>query len=433
MKIVKLRIEQYLGIEELETEVGQLALIEGGTGAGKTSILDAIAGAIGGDKAAGRPRLMRDGADKAVVLITLDNGLTIRRTVTAAGSRVEVAHGDRKIEKPQAWLQQVFGPLDVFEPVTWLNKNEKAQAEDLLMLLPLEVSQERYAELSGGILLPDVEYDGHPLAVLGKIEKALYVWRTAVNAEAKGAAATATEVRSGIPEGFDAKAVRGVELREKFDELRDAQAHNAQMEGEQRRLAKCEALMADLAAQLDRAANEAEMVRDWLAENSPEDTAALEEAVATFEEQKRVLGQFDYATERAFIARAKGGEAEALTALIETVRGEPARLLSTAPSPVEGLSVDETGTVTIGGRPLGNLSGGERVRLALQVAKARQGSAGLMLVDGLEQLDADLRAEFLAQAEADEETQYLVTLVTSGPLSFASPVATSNDPFGEDE
>jgi hypothetical protein len=43
----------------------------------------------------------------------------------------------------------------------------------------------------------------------------------------------------------------------------------------------------------------------------------------------------------------------------------------------------------------------------------------LVLVDGMEALDPQMRAEFFAQAAADDR-QYLVTIVDDGPLQITT-------------
>jgi DNA repair exonuclease SbcCD ATPase subunit len=431
LSIHRLRIENYLGIEELDVAPGKVNVISGGNAQGKTSILDAIAGALSGEKA--RPRLVRDGADKAVVLLEVRDGehtLQVKRTIGTTSSRLEVTDERGTVRSPQAFLAELFGTPDVFEPVKWLAKPDKEQAQDLLRLLPLSIGQDRYAQLCGGRLVQGIAYDGHPLVVLKQIEAALYEERRGLNADAKAAKAAVAELRDGIPAGFDAETVRAADLGEIFGTLRDCQDHNARVADEHRRRNLLTARISDLEQQLKAAQDELKTLDEWLGENGIADTEQLEAVIRTFEENKRMLAAYDQAAEAEARAGKLGAHADELTKLLDGIRAEPARLLREAQSPVEGLGVDEAGAVTINGRPLGNLSDGEKVRLALQVAQARSGRAQLMLVDGLEQLDTDVRAEFLRQA-AEGDGQLLVTVVSEGELSWTTMDGQIADPFAD--
>jgi len=107
---------------------------------------------------------------------------------------------------------------------------------------------------------------------------------------------------------------------------------------------------------------------------------------------------------------------------VEIARAKPLELLKMVELPVPGLGLDENGMVTIDDLPLSNLSTSKGIRVALNIARAisKNNELKIICVDRLETLDTDLRAEFYKQIEADEEYQYFVTEVTSGPLKIES-------------
>ena len=86
-KIAKIRINNILGIDELEFDAGQFNQISGPNGTGKTSVLEAIKATLRGGHDA---TLLRTGAEKGETVLVLDDGTEIAKRVTPA-SRAAVA------------------------------------------------------------------------------------------------------------------------------------------------------------------------------------------------------------------------------------------------------------------------------------------------------------------------------------------------------
>ena len=78
--IIGLTVENVKRVQAvtLEPTANGLTVIGGRNGQGKTSVLDAIMWALGGDRFKPSSPL-RDGADKLKVALTLDNGITVER------------------------------------------------------------------------------------------------------------------------------------------------------------------------------------------------------------------------------------------------------------------------------------------------------------------------------------------------------------------
>lgn len=99
-----------------------------------------------------------------------------------------------------------------------------------------------------------------------------------------------------------------------------------------------------------------------------------------------------------------------LTQRINKARNLPSELLKTAKMPIEGISVDVEGRVRINGTLIDGLSDGEKLELAMKVAKAQCGDLKLICMDKWESLDKQAQ-EKLLEIMKNDEYQYFVTEV----------------------
>lgn len=99
-----------------------------------------------------------------------------------------------------------------------------------------------------------------------------------------------------------------------------------------------------------------------------------------------------------------------LTERINKARNLPGELLKTAKMPIEGISVDENGLVRINGTLIDGLSDGEKLSLAMRVAKAQCGELKVICLDRFECLDKESQDRLLKEMSEDEY-QYFVTEV----------------------
>ena len=103
------------------------------------------------------------------------------------------------------------------------------------------------------------------------------------------------------------------------------------------------------------------------------------------------------------------------------MRAKPAELLAAQPLPVAGLGLTE-GQVTINGLPIGALSTGEQLDVAVDIAIATLGELQVVLVDGLERLDNEHQTRMLARL-LEAGVQAFVTRVTDTELTILTPDA----------
>lgn len=113
----KLRLQDFLSHEstELSFEVGDKYLIDGISGAGKSSVIDAVVWALYGVSRSDNKNLVRKGGKKAQVDLVLDKDgveYTVQRSITAGGKHTlnvlvgEVAHDLTGVRELQAWIEK---------------------------------------------------------------------------------------------------------------------------------------------------------------------------------------------------------------------------------------------------------------------------------------------------------------------------------------
>lgn len=106
------------------------------------------------------------------------------------------------------------------------------------------------------------------------------------------------------------------------------------------------------------------------------------------------------------------------TEKIEKARTLPGELLEFATMPVEGLSVVD-GEVLIHGLSVRNLSSGEKLELAVDIAKEKAGDLKVVLVDKLEGLDTKSRELFINKCK-QSGLQFFMTRVTDDEFEVRS-------------
>ncbi|SDO86886.1 AAA family ATPase [Clostridium gasigenes] len=150
---------------------------------------------------------------------------------------------------------------------------------------------------------------------------------------------------------------------------------------------------------------------DYLEQNEEVLIEPLQKEAELVVEMVGYLKDWDRIAEiRDGILAGKEAYSNELTTKIDKARSLPQELLKTAKMPIKGISVDVEGNVRIGGMLIDNLSDGEKLELAMRVAKASCGELKVICMDRFESLDKDSQDELLIEMEADEY-QYFVTEV----------------------
>ena len=404
VKIASLELENVKRIKAVRlvpTEKG-LTVIGGNNGQGKTSVLDAIAWALGGDRY--RPSSPeRDGSVVPPrIRIVLNNGLVVERAGKNSALRVTDPTGHRG---GQQLLNSFVEELALNLP-KFMEASGKEKADTLLKIIGV----------------------GDQLYLLENKEKQLYNQRLTIGRIADQKAKYAKEMPfyDGVPE----TPVSAMELIQRQQEILLRNAENQKKRSRVQELAQelrqTEKTLEDQTDRLRRLLEEQTQTQyklDRLRENLQEarKTAQelLDESTVQLEADLQNIDAINIKV-RANLDREKA-EAEAqgysrqydaLTEELEKTRQEKYELLHGARMPLEELSV-ESGELTYRGKRWDGMSGSEQLKVSAAIVRELNPRCGFVLLDKLEQMDLSTLQEFGAWLEK-ENLQAIATRVSTG-------------------
>lgn len=390
VKINKLEIENVKRVKavKLEPTANGLTIIGGRNGQGKTSILDSIAWALGGNKY--KPsQAQREGSVLPPNLhIVLDNGLEIRRDGKNSDLKVIDPSGNKA---GQQLLNSFVEEFSINLP-KFIEANNSEKAKTLLQIIGV----------------------GEQLAVLEQQENEKYNQRTTIGqiADQKKKFAAEQVYYPDAPKDL----VSVSELITQQQSILAKNGENARLRSQRDQLAQ---LKDNLDSEIDRLIAERADIEAKLeiAEKSTldlhdESTEQLEQNIAQVEQinlKVRANLDKDKANED---AQNYKDQYDGLTSEIEGIRLEKTKLLDNADLPLPGLSVAE-GELLYNGQKWDNMSGAEQLKVSTAIVRKLNPECGFILVDKLEQFDLETLMEFGQWAET-EQLQIIATRVSTG-------------------
>mgnify|MGYP003478524792 FL=1 len=398
MKIVHLYAENIMGLKVVEVSpAGNVILVGGDNGSGKSSLLNAIFLALAGGAASkGIARPVRDGENEARVRLDLGE-MIITRTWRNGRTylKVETADG-AKIATPQNLLDELIGSL-TFDPLAFMRAHPKDQVTQVLALvdLPFDLA-EKDAERQR-------VYDER--TVVGREERSLAGQLDGM--PDPGDAVPAAEIPiSDLVATLSARQRTIAENREARQAADVAEARRVQALAEVDRL---EAALAAARIDLGTATHAARDAREWADTLVDPDVTEIERDLALAEESNRLWR--DNAERRATIMRHQDAKSryDALTEALAAIDDEKAEALNRAQLPVDGLGFDEDG-VTFQGHPLGDCCTAEKLRVSAAIGMRTNPELRILFIRDGSLLD-DANLAMLDQLAQDDDYQVWVERV----------------------
>lgn len=428
MHILELIAENYKRLRVVEiTPKGRVVQITGKNGQGKTSVLDAIWGALVGSKAiAEKP--VRTGALKARIRMNLGE-LIVTRVISPNGTHtltVETAKGV-KVESPQKMLDELLGELS-FDPLAFIGMKPKEQVETLRQVAKIEIDVDAmnaenakdYEErtivnrdikrLEGEVAaitvqdkLPKVKVD--EAAIIEKLNSANTSNQTA---QAQFKVKQELGAQAGV-------AKNGVEDHRNFidDQRRKVENLEAQL-----KVARDAVIAAELALP-NLEATAAEKLAEYEAAPAGEltDVALLTQQL---QEAQLTNREIDKRTRRESLELQLAGkkrESEKLTRAMEQREEEKGAALAAAKLPVEGLTFNEN-RAAYKGIPLDQLGEAEQIRISTAIAMAANPKLRVIRIMHGEALDEDSLAVIAKMAEENDFQVWMAKVDSTGKVGI---------------
>ena len=397
IKINKLEIENVKRIKavKIEPTASGLTIVGGNNNQGKTSVLDSIAWALGGEKY--RPsQPQREGSTIPPTLhIVLNNGLVVERKGKNSSLKVTDPSGNKG---GQQLLNEFVEQLALDLP-KFMESSGKEKAQTLLKIIGV----------------------GEQLAVLDQQEKEMYNKRLAIGqiADQKEKFAKEQPYYPDAPKEL-------VSPSELIRQQQEILAKNGENQRKRDQVKKYEDSIYFLRQSVDgmkeQLAEEEKKLREAeenlrIAQMNTQDlqdesTAELEASISNIEEINRKVRANMDKDKAEEDAREYRDQYNALTADINKTRNAKTDLLQSAELPLPELSVKE-GELIYKGQQWDNMSGSDRLKVSTAIVRKLNPKCGFVLLDKLEQMDIQTLNEFGKWLE-QEGLQAIATRVSTG-------------------
>lgn len=395
--INKLEIENVKRIKAVKVEPSPtgLTVIGGNNNQGKTSVLDSIAWALGGNRFKPSKATREGSVVPPSLKITMSNGLIVERKGKNSSLKVIDPNGNKG---GQQLLDSFVEELAINLP-KFMDSTAKEKADILLQIIGV----------------------GPQLAELEIKEKQLYDQRHAIGVIADQKEKFAKEqtyypdapkelisIADLIVEQQEVLAKNGENARKR----QNAQQIKTAYEGKLAEVNRLSEQLKAAQAELETLENDLQIATDLTIDLIDESTEEIESNIANIEQiNLKVRANFDKekAEEEARVQRE---EYNRLSSEIEAVRKDKRDLLTNADLPLEGLSVND-GKLLYLGQEWDNMSGSQQLMVATAIVRKLKPDCGFVLIDKLEQMDQITLDQFGKWLE-DEGLQAIATRVSTG-------------------
>lgn len=397
IKINSLELENIKRVKavKLEPTASGLTVVGGKNNQGKTSVLDAIAWALGGAKYKPSQAQREGSLVEPQLHIELSNGIVVERLGKNGSLKVTDPSG----QKGNQSLLDSFISQFALDLPKFMEADKNTKAKILLQIIGV----------------------GDKLSVFDKQESELYNRRTEIGriADQKKKYADEMVQWDGVPD----EIVSAAELIRQQQEILARNGHNQELRNQVKNLEAQKTLLEQRITETTKALNVmqeqmTELANDLVIANTntkdlqDESTAELEESIANIDSTNaKVRDNLNKqrAQEEADEYKRQYGD---LTTQIEDIRKARMELLNGVEMPLQDLSVQD-GELIYKGQKWDNMSGSDQLKVATAIVRKTNPKCGFVLLDKLEQMDVDTMNEFGKWLQ-DNNLQAIATRVSTG-------------------
>ena len=397
VKINSLELENVKRVKavKLEPTKNGLTVVGGKNNQGKTSVLDAIAWALGGAKYKPSQAQREGSLVEPQLHIELSNGMVVERLGKNGSLKVTDPSG----QKGNQSLLDGFISQFALDLPKFMEADKNTKAKILLQIIGV----------------------GDQLSVFDKQESELYNRRTEIGriADQKKKYADEMVQWDGVPE----EIVSAAELIQQQQEILARNGRNQELRNQVNNLEAQKTLLEQRIEEAQKTLNAmheqfAELMEKLSIANTnakdlqDESTAELEESIANIDSTNaKVRDNLNKqrAQEEADEYKRQYGD---LTTQIEDIRKARMELLNGVEVPLDDLSVQD-GELIYKGQKWDNMSGSDQLKVATAIVRKTNPQCGFVLLDKLEQMDIDTMNEFGKWLQ-DNNLQAIATRVSTG-------------------
>ena len=397
IKINSLELENIKRVKavKLEPTANGLTVVGGKNNQGKTSVLDAIAWALGGAKYKPSQAQREGSLVEPQLHIELSNGMVVERL----GKNGTLKVTDPSGQKGNQSLLDSFISQFALDLPKFMEADKNTKAKILLQIIGV----------------------GDKLSAFDKQESELYNRRTEIGRIADQKKKYADEMIQwdGVPD----EIVSAAELIRQQQEILARNGHNQELRNQVKNLEAQKTILEQRIAETTKALNAmqeqmTELANDLVIANTnakdlqDESTAELEMSIANIDSTNaKVRDNLNKQRAQAEAEEYKLQYGD-LTTQLEDVRKARMELLNGVEMPLQNLSVDN-GELVYKGQKWDNMSGSDQLKVATAIVRKTNPKCGFVLLDKLEQMDIDTMNEFGHWLQ-ENNLQAIATRVSTG-------------------
>ncbi|WP_082927305.1 AAA family ATPase [Paenibacillus oryzisoli] len=397
IKINKLEIENVKRVKAVKVEpsASGLTIVGGNNNQGKTSVLDAIAWGLGGNKYRPSQAERTGSAVPPYLHIVLSNGLIVERKGKNSDLKVIDPNGQKG---GQQLLDSFVEELAIDLP-KFMNSTNKEKANILLRIIGVGQQLSEFEQKE-----QEVYNRRHTIGQIAD-QKAKFAKEQPYFADAPKEPISASEL---IRQQQDILGRNGEKQRMRQRALQIKTAHASQTQ----EVDRINSMLFEAKNKLDLLTSDLETSQRDILDLHDESTNELEANIQQIDEiNRKVRANLDKDKAEADSSEYRQ-QYEVLSTEITTIRQQKSELLENANLPLPGLSVSD-GELLYNGQRWDNMSGSDQLKVSTAIVRKLKPNCGFILLDKLEQMDMKTIKEFGSWLE-QEGLQAIATRVSTG-------------------